>query len=70
MGVAAGRFVQTHTHNEGGEYEVLANPQVKIEGTWVDGVLYRNKEGRLFVRTLYAFNASFSPYHENPAKKR
>lgn len=60
MGLKLGAFTATHTHNEGNEYEVLDYPRVKIEGKWHNGVLYRNAENVLCVRTLDNFNARFS----------
>lgn len=60
-------FKPTHTHADGGEYEVLDFPRVKCPepfegtGTWQNGVLYRNKDNLLCVRTAENFNQRFKP---------
>lgn len=59
-------FKPTHTHVAGGEYEVLDFPRVKVNinpelSEWVNGVLYRNKDNLLCVRTAENFNARFKP---------
>lgn len=59
-------FVPTHRHAEGGEYEMLECLQVHCneayEGspTWQDGVLYRNADNKLCVRTVEDFNERFT----------
>lgn len=60
-------FQPTHVHAEGGEYEVLDFPRVKCFAmdrtfpVWHNGVLYRNKDNLLCVRTLEDFNDRFKP---------
>lgn len=58
-------FSATHQHADGGLYEVLDFPRVKLthgpyEGTWVSGVLYRDINHVLCVRTLENFNERFT----------
>lgn len=53
-------FKATHIHLDGGEYEVLDYPRVKFL-LWENGVLYRNKDNLLCVRTLENFNERFKP---------
>lgn len=60
MGIKVEKFTPTHVHVEGGEYEVLDYPRVKIEGHWFSGVLYRNRDNILCVRTLEGFEKRFS----------
>lgn len=60
MTIELGKFRATHIHNEGDKYEVLDYPRVKIEGHWFNGVLYRNSNNVLCVRTKDNFDARFS----------
>lgn len=60
-------FHPTHVHtSDGVEYEVLDYPRVKCFDeysdihSWKNGVLYRNKENLLCVRTLENFNERFT----------
>lgn len=58
-------FSPTHEHTSDGVlYEVLDYPRVKVvsglHGVWVNGVLYRNKDNVLCVRTAENFNQRFT----------
>lgn len=54
-------FNATHMHADGGLYEVLDFPRLKhpTTGQWVSGVLYRNGEDILCIRTLENFEQRF-----------
>lgn len=51
--------------NSGNTYHVMAEVKLKVDGTWIDGVLYApcgwnaSKED-IFVRTRYDFRQKFS----------
>lgn len=55
-------FQASHMHNRTGEgYEVIGNPDMKVEGEWRDAILYRNQYNGVYVRTKWSFERSFTP---------
>lgn len=54
-------FFPSHIHLEtSNPYELLDQPRLKLpNGTWVNGVLYRNDKNVLCVRSLESFNEKF-----------
>lgn len=62
-------FTPTHKHHRAGvEYEVVKNCKLKIGTEWVSAILYRDREGELFVRPESNFLARFNKIPDDPAR--
>lgn len=46
-----------------GIYEVLHSGRVKIDGKWKEAIIYKNKDGEVFVRTKVDFDRAFTPFN-------
>lgn len=62
-------FTPTHKHHRANaEYEVLERPRLKIGMNWEFAILYRDREGKLFVRPESNFLARFNKIPDDPAR--
>lgn len=57
-------FIYIHTKT-GNRYRIIQECLVKIDGTWVDGVVYINDHtGEMYVRSLIDFTKNFKTLAE------